>query len=69
MSEVELKEKGIEVLVQALGPVDGMRFVNLLSRGTLDYTEWRAQQPDDLSLEELSSKAMEAHERKKQRRR
>lgn len=46
-----------------LGVVEMERFIALLKRDNFDYTEWRKGLWEDLSVEELSGKAME-HNRK-----
>ena len=37
----ELAVKCMDVLLNAVGPVDAARFVGLVVNSTFDYTEWR----------------------------
>ena len=41
------------VLTDHLGPVDSVRFLRLLDKGSGDYTATRQSQPDDGTVEEL----------------
>ncbi len=64
MTDAELKQKGVEILFHELGPVEGARFVSLMLCEPFDYTQWQSGRYDDLSVQELSSKAMEARARR-----
>jgi len=39
-TETEIKQKGMQVLLQTLGDVDAERFFSLIQRETFDYTQW-----------------------------
>jgi len=58
ITDTEIKSKGFQVLVQYLGDVEAERFVALIQREPFDYTNWRQDIDEDLSLEEISHKAM-----------
>ena len=59
ITDTEIKVKGIQLLSQYLGDVEAERFVALIQREPFDYTKWRQVNLDDnLSIEELSRKAM-----------
>jgi hypothetical protein len=58
IADTEIKRKGYQILVQHLGDVEAERFVALIQREPFDYTEWRQDIDEDLSLEEISRKAM-----------
>ena len=58
MVDAEIKIRGFEVLSDQLGWVDAERFVFLLHRDGLDYTQWRKNLFPDLSGEEISRRAM-----------
>ena len=58
MTDTELRLQGITVLARALGSVEAERFVALIQREPFDYTKWRQDQWNDLSIEEISSRAM-----------
>ncbi len=59
----EIKEKlaptaneGMDALIAKLGYVDTERFIMLVSREPLDYTEWGQEYlENDISIRELSS--------------
>ena len=53
----ELRMAGMKALLLALGPVEAERFVTLVNRERLDYTEWRRQQWLDETVGDLAGKA------------
>jgi len=57
MTDTELRLQGITVLARVLGTVEAERFVALIQREPFDYTKWRQDQWNDLSIEEISSRA------------
>ena len=58
MTDTVLRNEGIRVLTQNLGKVEAERFISLIIREPFDYTEWQQGLFDDMSVEELSKKAM-----------
>jgi len=58
ITDTEIKTKGIQILTQHLGDVDTDRFIVLIQREPFDYTKWRQELDEDLSIEEISRKAM-----------
>lgn len=60
ITDTELRLQGITVLAQALGSVEAERFVALIQREPFDYTEWRQDKWSDLSIDEISERAMAA---------
>ncbi len=54
-SEAEIRMKGMQALIGALGLVDAERFMAALSRDRFNYTEWRRHGLPTLSLEELAA--------------
>jgi hypothetical protein len=58
MTDTEIKAKGIKLLAQYLGDVEAERFIALIQREPFDYTKWREEMDEDLSIEEISRKAM-----------
>jgi len=57
-----VKTEGMKILLDKLGKVDAERFVALLIREPFDYTTWRSSlQDEDISLRELSNKAMQEY--------
>jgi len=58
MTDTEIRLKGIQVLTAQMGDVEAERFVALIQRETFDYTKWRQDLDGELSIEEISQKAM-----------
>ncbi len=58
ITDTEIKTKGFQILAQYLGDIEAERFVALIQREPFDYTEWRQNMDENLSLEEISRKAM-----------
>lgn len=58
ITDTEIKTKGIQLLTQHLGDVEAERFIALIQREPFDYTKWRQELDEDLSIEEISRKAM-----------
>lgn len=51
--------EGFQALKEKLDIVEAERFITLLKRESFDYTEWRKSLWEDLSVRELSRRAME----------
>jgi len=58
ITDTELRLQGITVLAQALGSVEAERFVALIQREPFDYTKWRQDKWNHLSIDEISGRAM-----------
>ncbi len=58
ITDTEIKTKGIHVLAQHLGDVEAERFIALIQREPFDYTKWRQELDEELSIEEISQRAM-----------
>lgn len=58
MTDTEIRSKGLEILAKHLGDVEAERFIALIQREPFDYTKWRQGMDEDLSIEEISRKAM-----------
>lgn len=58
MTDTEIRMKGLKVLAEHLGDVEAERFIALIQREPFDYTKWRQGLDEDLSIEEISRKAM-----------
>ncbi|MDI6770705.1 MAG: hypothetical protein QMD04_13670 [Anaerolineales bacterium] len=63
--DAEIKVLGFEILSRYLGLVEAERFIALIQREKLDYTQWRQSLFAELSGEEISRQAM-AFQRRKQ---
>jgi len=59
LTETEIRIKGMKVLTRGMGKVEAERFISLLLREPFDYTKWQQNLFDDLTVSELSTKAME----------
>ena len=58
ITDTEIKIKGVQILAKYLGDVEAERFIALIQREPFDYTKWRQGLYEDLSIEEISQKAM-----------
>ncbi|MBW2010399.1 MAG: hypothetical protein JRG68_00985 [Deltaproteobacteria bacterium] len=64
ITDTEIKAKGMHILAQYLGDVEAERFIALIQREPFDYTKWRQDMDEDLSIEEISRKAMALRHKK-----
>ena len=67
MTNTEIKVKGLRILTETLGLVEAERFVALIQQEPFDYTKWRDGLFEDLTVEEISQKAMELRKKKTER--
>lgn len=58
LTDTEIKSKGIQLLSKYLGDVEAERFITLIHREPFDYTKWRQDLDENLSINEISRKAM-----------
>lgn len=58
ITDTEIRLKGLRALTASLGDVEAERFISLIQREPFDYTKWRQNLKDDLSINEISKKAM-----------
>jgi hypothetical protein len=58
ITDTEIRIKGVQILTKYLGDVEAERFIALIQREPFDYTKWRQGLDEDLSIEEISQKAM-----------
>ena len=56
-TEAEIRMKGMQALISALGLVEAERFLVAVSRDKFDYTEWRRTGLPEIAIEELSAAA------------
>lgn len=63
--EAEIRIKGIEALIGALGEVEAERFISLILRDPSDYTKWRHQLFEGLTLDELNEQATRLYQGQK----
>jgi hypothetical protein len=57
--------KGVQILAQYLGDVEAERFIALIQREPFDYTKWRQDMDAELSIEEISHRAMSLRDKGK----
>ena len=62
-SDQALGSRCIDVLIRNVGLLETERFIAHLSRESADYTEWRQNQFDDLTIEELGRATRESGKR------
>lgn len=60
----ELKKEAFDILSSKLGLVDAERFISLIHKEDFDYTEWRKNVLPDISVRDVSAKAMNFHNSK-----
>lgn len=58
-TDVEIKHDGYAAIFDKLDIVEAEKFIALMRREKFDYTKWRQNLFEDMSLKELSEKAME----------
>ena len=58
-TDVVIRTIGMSTLIEKLGLVEAERFIMLIQTDSFNYTKWRENLFDNLSIEELSQKAME----------
>ena len=62
-AEIALRNEGMKVLINSLGPVEAERFISLIIREPFDYTEWQRELFNEMSVRELSSLAMKSYKK------
>ena len=58
ITDTEIRQKGIEVLIAALGEVEAERFITLINREPFDYTIWQRDLWQTEDVKQLSKQAM-----------
>ena len=56
-TEAEIRMKGMQALISALGLVEAERFLAAVSRDKVDSTEWRRIGLPDMTVEEIAAAA------------
>ncbi len=56
-TDAEIRQAGMQALIQALGTIETERFFVALSRDRFDYTEWRKTGLPELDIDKLSDLA------------
>ncbi|HPS88076.1 MAG TPA: hypothetical protein PLY36_15095 [Spirochaetota bacterium] len=52
-----IKREGFNALAEKLDPVELERFIVLLNREKFDYTKWRKDLFEDMTIEQISEEA------------
>lgn len=58
ITDTEIRIRGLQILTEHLGDIEAERFIALIQREPFDYTKWRQGLDEDLSIEDISKKAM-----------
>ena len=58
-----LRFEAMTLLMRTFGMVDAERFISMIKRDNFDYTEWRRELWNDMTIEEIFAETAE-HERK-----
>lgn len=58
ITETEIRIRGVEALISALGEVEAERFISIMLREPFDYTKWQRSLWEGETIEEISSRAM-----------
>ena len=64
-SDQALGSRCMDILMRSVGLLETERFIAYLSRESADYTAWRQNKFDDLTIEELGHATRESGERLK----
>jgi len=59
ITDTEIKLKGVQIRAEYLGDVEAERFIALIQRELFNYTKWRQGLDEDLTIKDISQKAME----------
>ncbi len=60
MNNAILVNTGMKILIEKLGNVEAEKFISLLLKEPFDYTKWQRDLFQDMTIEEISAKAMES---------
>ena len=64
MTDTILKQSMMKHLIDNFGHVQTGRFIALMNKEPFDYTKWQEGLYEDMSVEELSQRAMENRKKK-----
>lgn len=57
-TDTEIRMEGMNILFKYMDIVEAEKFITLIQRDKFDYTKWRQNLYDGLTIEELSRKAV-----------
>jgi hypothetical protein len=58
ITDTEIKVQGVQILATHLGNVEMERFIALIQMEPFDYTKWHQQLDEEISIQEISQRAM-----------
>jgi len=61
-----IRTEGMNTLIKNLGLIEAERFVMLIQKETFDYTKWRENLFEDMTIEEIYNNAAELRNKMKQ---
>jgi len=68
MTDTLLMKTGMQTLIDNLGCVDAEKFIFLILKEPMDYTEWRQDNLfNGMSIESISREAMDLHNSQQRR--
>ena len=56
-STMEIMNRGINCLIQQMGVVEAEKFISIINREKFDYTKWRQNLFEDMTLDEINKAA------------
>ena len=62
-TDTVIRTEGTQVLMKNLGLVEAERFIMLIQKESFDYTRWQENLFENMSVEEISQKAVEFRKR------
>ena len=65
MTDTVLKQSVMKHLIEYFGNVEAERFISLMIKEPFDYTKWQEELYANMTVEELSRKAMANRQNKK----
>ena len=64
-TDAEIRLEGMKILFANMDIVEAEKFISIIQRDKFDYTKWRQNLYEGLSVRELSKKAMLLREKRK----
>jgi hypothetical protein len=66
LTDIEIRKKGLKVLIDALGNVNAEKFISLIIKEPFDYTEWQCNLWKDFSVGQINDRAMKYRKSKEE---
>lgn len=57
LTDTEIKKEGLKILIEKLGDLDAEKFISLIIKEPLDYTEWQSKLWSGATVEQISKSA------------